>query len=279
MVNKTNLRYLLEDYIGFIENLDALVRDWQDEKYFAQEWNDIPKLKDIHAKIQFSRYCEKLKKEYLSELSDIIVYDDDSIPDPKDVDAKKIYVNVHWGYASRGQEGIFDIEIPLNCLNSPLIVTGLKLKDGKAETPYCIKIQVQGRNYRHVIETNTDFTDNTVDDELIKIGRNKPYTDDSGLNFFSKDPLDSLLDIPDYGNDGIFDDDPRLYPVKKGTEKNQIPDERWPFASYKDKNEKVQFIYQSRNIKKNEIKIDDVLKNITAEVERILGFFSKVTSP
>ena len=276
MVNDTYLHSILTDYIGFIENLDALVRQWQNEQYFAQEWNDIPKLKDIHAKIQFSRYCEKLKKEYLSNLIDIIVYDDADIPET--IEEDKIYVKVYWGYASSGQEGILDIEIPVTCLDKPKIVTGLKTgKDGKALTsPYSIKIQVQGHFFRHVIETNIDIAKSPVDDDLINIGRNKPYTDQSrnGFNYFSPNPLEEPLTIPNYGKNGIFDDGPRsLYPVNMGNAKNQIPKERWPFASYKDKGH-VQFIYQYRKIK-DTASIDDVLENITTEVKRIVGFFSK----
>lgn len=290
--NDTYLRSILYDYIGFIENLDLLVRAWQDEKEFAKDWDDISKLKDIHAKIQFSRYCEKLKKEYFEKrkedkcpiFSNIIVYDDDSIPDPKNVDRTKIYVKVYWGYASRGQEGILDIEIPVTCLDKPQIVTGLKTgKNGKVITsPYSIKIQVQGHFYRHVIETNTDIADSPVDDDLINIGRNTPYTEKpvSGLDYFSPNPLlDNQLTNPNYGNCSIFDANPRsLYPVNKGDAKNQIPDKRWPFASYKDQKGRVQFIYQYRKIKKN-ASIEKVLENITAEVERIVKFLLNRTSP
>lgn len=66
VVTDTYLQSILDDYIEFIKNLDLLVRSWQNEEEFARDWDDISKLKDIHAKIQFSRYCEKLKKDYLS---------------------------------------------------------------------------------------------------------------------------------------------------------------------------------------------------------------------
>lgn len=269
---------LLKDYIEFIENLDALVKDWQSELYFAEDWNDIPRLKDLHAKIQFSRYCEKLKKEKLSKLNNIEIYDDNVIPKSKN--SSKVYVKVCWGYASKGQDGILDIEIPVTSFNNPQLVKGIDIdkKTGLSKSLYTIKIQVQGRNYRHVLETNTSFTKSPVNKALIEIGRNSPYTDPSQLNFFSKDPLDSNLPIPDYGNNLIFDNKPRsLYPVNMGNARNQIPASRWPFASYKDKG-KVQFIYQSRNIKK-QIPIDDVLDNIVEEVKRLLYYFSKVSMP
>lgn len=292
LVTKTNLRFFLEDYICFIENLDALVRQWQDEEKFAQKWDKIPKLHDLHAKIQFSRYCEKLKKEYFEErkkdkcsiFNDIIVYDDDDIPE--DVKNDKIYIKVDWDYSSQGQTGHLDVEIPVSCLDDPKIVKGLAITDGKPITPYNIQIQVQGDKYCHVIETNTNVAKNgPIGDRLIEIGRSKLYTDSSssGLYFFSIDPIDPPLPIPKYGTgvsgtDSIFKDAPCLYPVNRGNEKNQIPPERWPFASYKDKKKHIHFIYQSRKIKPDAL-IKDVLKNIAAEVERIVSFLLKRTSP
>ncbi len=194
-VSDPYLQSILMDYIGFIENLDALVRQWQDEKIFAQKWDKIPKLQDLHAKIQFSRYCEKLKKELLSKLPNIEVYDNDFIPEI--IDCSKVYVKVNWGYASKGQEGIFDIEIPVNSLSNPKIVTGLKKdSDGKVINPYSIEIQVQGRNYRHVIETHTT---NLMGPALRNIGLSSPYTDHPGFDFFSDDPSKPNLHIPNYG--------------------------------------------------------------------------------
>lgn len=269
------LQSLLKDYIEFIENLDALVRDWQNETDFAPKWEDIPKLKDLHAKIQFSRYCEKLKTEILSKLNDIVVYDDDDIPADADIDSSKVYVKVYWGYASRGQDGILDVEIPVTCFDNPKIVMGLDNNKGIPRVPFNIKIQVQGHSYRHVLETNTMFDNNTVGDVLIKIGKSSLYTDSSQFNYFSIEPKQNPS-MPNYINDNIFYNDDnkhrRLYPVNKGDKQNQIPGSRWPFASYKDKGI-LQFIYQYRIIKDN-ISIDQVLDNIVKEVERILNYFT-----
>ena len=270
LISDPYIQSLLTDYIKFIDNLDALVRLWQREEYFAQDWNDITKLKDLHAKIQFSRYCEKLKKEKLSKLSSIVVYDDNDIPADVDIDNSKVYVKVSWGYASRGQDGILDVEIPVTSFDNPQIVAGLKKDhEGNPITHYNIKIQVQGHSYRHVLETNTIFVKKPVGKDLIAIGRNSLYTDPSRLYFFSLEPQNQNLPIPNYGNDRIFDNaSQRLYPVK-----NHIPTNRWPFASYKDKGI-LQFIYQYRKINKD-ISIDQVLDNIVKEVEQILDYLQK----
>lgn len=267
VVTDTYLQSILDDYIEFIKNLDLLVRSWQNEEEFARDWDDISKLKDIHAKIQFSRYCEKLKKDYLSKLPDIEVYDNDFIPEI--IDDNKIYVKVNWGYASKGQEGIFDIEIPVNSLSNPMIVTGLNMdSDGKVINPYSIEIQVQGRNYRHVIETHTT---NLMGEALRKIGLSSPYTDHLGFDFFSDDPSKPNLHIPNYGNNSLFviptkQKKKELYPVRKTIK-------YWPFASYKDS-----FMYQSRYIQESAT-IEEVLENIVKEVERIVNFFPKAPTP
>lgn len=268
LVTDTYLQSILKDYIRFIENLDTLVREWQNETKFAQDWDDIHRLKDIHAKIQFSRYCEKLKKEHLSKLTNIVVYDNDYIPET--IDNSKVYVKVNWGFASKGQEGIFDIEIPVTCLDKPKIVTGLKTdSDGKVINPYSIEIQVQGRNYRHVIETHTS---NLMGTALRDFGLKSPYTDYPGFDFFSDDPLKPNLHIPNYGNNSIF-----IKPTKQNKKKELYPVRTsityWPFASYKDS-----FMYQSRYIEKSAT-INEVLENVLAEVKRILNSFPKVTTP
>lgn len=276
-VSNCYIQSLLDDYIKFIENLDTLVRGWQSERCFAQDWNEIPKLKDIHAKIQFSRYCEKLKKEKLSQLSDIEIYDDNDIPEKPD--PSKIYVKVYWEYASLGQDGILEVEIPVTSLDDPHIISGLKTGSNGPKVEYVIKIQVQGRSYRHVLETNPNFQNSQVQvgQALINLGRNRLYTDPSKLNYFSEDPLNEKLPLPNFGKINIFEKNPQLYPVNKGDGKNQIPEKRWPFASYKEK-EKLNFIYQSRKIYEM-ISIDSVLDNIVYEVERIINSLPKVSIP
>ena len=107
-VSDPYLQSILMDYIGFIENLDALVRQWQDEKIFAQKWDKIPKLQDLHAKIQFSRYCEKLKKELLSKLPNIEVYDNDFIPEI--IDCSKVYVKSIGVMRARGKKAFLTLK-------------------------------------------------------------------------------------------------------------------------------------------------------------------------
>lgn len=270
-------RSLIEDYIKFIQNLNNLVKEWNTETVFAQKMSvNLPKLQDLHVKLQFGRYCKELRKKIRRIREDVVVYDDNDIPE--EVDNRKVYVKVYWGYASKGQNGILDVEIPVTSFDNPQIVKGLEKDEGNPITRYNIKIQVQGRSYRHVLETNTIFATSPVGEDLVNIGRTSLYTDPSRLNYFSKDPLDTKLPIPDYGNNNIFYDKPRsLYPVNKGTARNQIPASRWPFASYKDKGI-LQFIYQYRNINNN-ISIDEVLDNIVMEVTRILNFFPMVSTP
>jgi len=107
-VSDPYLQSILMDYIGFIENLDALVRQWQDEKIFAQKWDKIPKLQDLHAKIQFSRNCEKLKKELLSKLPNIEVYDNDFIPEI--IDCSKVYVKSIAVMRARGKKAFLTLK-------------------------------------------------------------------------------------------------------------------------------------------------------------------------
>ena len=267
-------RSLIEDYISFTQNLDKLVKVWNNETVFAQKMSvDLPKLEDLHTKLQFGRYCTELREKIRVISKDIVVYDDNDIPADADKD-NKVYLKVYWDYASLGKDGILDVEIPVTSFKHPKIVMGLN-KDDKSNpiTPYNIKIQVQGRSYRHVLETNIDFAKAPVEMELIEIGSKSPYTDPAQLNYFSKDPLDMDLSIPDYGNNDIFENKPRrLYPVNLGNKKNQIPADRWPFASYKEKGIR-QFIYQSRKITEGTL-IDQVLNNIVDEVIRILVFLN-----
>lgn len=259
---------LIEDYISFIQNLDKLVKEWNKETVFAQKMSvDLPKLEDLHTKLQFGQYSTELRKKIRVISKDIVVYDDNDIPE--DIDNNKVYVKVYWEYASRGQNGILDVEIPVTCLDNPRIIMGLQ-----KIIPFNIKIQVEGHDYRHVIETNTDIAgDKPLGKDLVKIGENHPYTDNTGFDYFIVDPSKSTWNSPKYESVCKIDKSifvfPNLHPVRKT--------KMWPFKSYKDKN-KVNFIYQSRMIKEN-IKIDQVLNNIVDEVKRILDYFPKVSTP
>lgn len=266
-------RSLIEDYIHFIVNLNKLVEEWNTETGFAQKMSvDLPKLEDLHTKLQFGLYCKKLREKIRVISKDIVVYDDNDIPE--DIDNKKVYVKVYWEYASLSKKGILDVEIPVTSFCKPQIVMGLK-KDNKDNpiTPYNIKIQVEGHDYRHVIETNTDIAgDKPLGKDLVKIGENHPYTDNTGFDYFIVNPSKSTWNSPKYGSvcdkeKSIFVS-PKLHPVRKTN--------MWPFRSYEDKN-KVNFIYQSRTIK-GKISIDQVLDNIVDEVKRILVFL-KVPIP
>lgn len=263
-------RSLIEDYIIFIKNLNNLVKEWNSETVFAQKMSvDLPKLQDLHVKLQFGRYCKELRKKIREIRNDVVVYDDNDIPEDADIVNSKVYVKVYWEYASKGQEGILDVEIPVFSLDDPHIIMGLNKDDkGNPMVPFNIKIQVEGHEYRHVIETNTDIKgDKPLGEDLVKIGKNHPYTDNLSFDFFIDDPSKSTWDSPKY--ESVYNKDksifvfPKLHPVRKTN--------MWPFKSYSDKKE-VNFIYQSRMIKDN-IRIDLVLNNIVDEVERILNLF------
>lgn len=267
---------LIEDYIHFILNLNDLVKEWNKETVFAQKMSvDLPKLEDLHKKLQFGLYCKKLRERIRGISKDkIVVYDDNDIPADADID-DKVCVKVYWDYASLGKEGILDVEIPVTSFCNPQIVVGLNTDDkGNPMVPFNIKIQVEGHDYRHVIETNTDIAgDKPLGEDLVKIGKNHPYTDNTGFDYFIVDPSKSTWNSPKYesvcNKDKSIFVSPKLHPVRKT--------KMWPFKSYRDK-KKVNFIYQSRTIKDN-ILIDQVLNNIVDEVIRILDFFQKVSTP
>lgn len=243
---------LIIDYISFISNLNDLVEKWQKNEEFANndDLEDLNKISDLRAKIQFSSYCIKLQG-MIQELGDnIIVCDRDSIQNGSDND--KLYIYVDWGYSSKGKSGLLDIAIPVaydneneNYNEKPKIKYGCCFP--KCE--YTIKIQVQGRSYCHVLEKTSGNRN------LVKTGIGSPYTDD--LKWFSEKNKNNQK--VDYGNDNLFIGD--LYP------QNNV--KNWPFKSYNSS-----FIYQNKTINEN-AKVDDVLKNIVGEVVRVLGRLSK----
>ena len=247
---------LIVDYLSFISNLNDLVEKWQKNEKFANNdgLEDLNKISDLRAKIQFSSYCEKLKKE-IRNISGIVVFDNNDVKDKefaKKFDKNKLYIYVDWGYSSRGKTGLIDIAIPVT-EHGPSV----KLNYGCCKPNSVIKIQVEGHSYRHVIE----IFKNQKNLDLVAIGKGAPYTDD--LGWFSKDPQsDSKVK---YGNNNnLFED--ALYPQSENSLKNKAA---WPFKSYNST-----FIYQSKKINES-AKVDDVLNNIVDEVKRVLKWLSK----
>lgn len=245
---------ILVDYIGFINNLNELVESWKvginDAFAKSTDLEGLKKLSDLYAKIQYSSYCIELQKKILEIANDIEVYDWGNIPG--EPDNNKIYLLVDWGFASTRKEGLFDVAIPVTNLAHP------KIQKGCAPPDYVIKIQVEGRDYCHVIETFKD----DLKDELTTIGKAYPYTGD--LRWFL-DPESSSS--PSYGNDGIFD--VTIYP-KKQTKRVKA----WPFKSYENKEfKKISFIYQNKEIKEG-VKANDILENIVKEVNMIINKLS-----
>ena len=256
LVKDSYFKLLLNDYKVFIENMNALAGIWlsdTNKEAFAKttDFKGLEKISDLYAKLQFSMYCIKLQ-DMIQGLGDNIMVCD-SIQDGSDND---IYIYVGWGYSSKGKSGLLDIAIPVaydnendNYNEKPKIKYGCCFP--KCE--YTIKIQVQGRSYCHVLEKTSG------DRNLVKTGYGAPYTDDLGW-FSKKDPKDPQSDSKvNYGNNNLFENG--LYPQNKVS--------NWPFKSYSST-----FIYQSKIINEN-AKVDDVLKNIVGEVERVLAWLSK----
>lgn len=248
---------LIKDYIEFINNLNDLVKKWQENKEFANndDLGELNKISDLRAKIQFSSYCEKLKEKIRNNISGIVVFDNNDVKDKEFVKKiDKIYIYVDWGYSSKGKSGLLDIAIPVaydnendNYKEKPKIKYGCCFPECK----YTIKIQVQGRSYCHVLEKTSGNRN------LVKTGIGLPYTDD--LKWFSEYPKnDSKVN---YGNNDLFEDG--LYP------QNEKSVNKWPFKSYNSS-----FIYQSKKINES-AKVDDVLNNIVGEVERVLVWLSE----
>ena len=250
---------LIKDYIEFINNLNDLVKKWQENKEFANndDLGELNKISDLRAKIQFSSYCEKLKEKIRNNISGIVVFDNNDVKDKefanKIIDKNKLYIYVDWGYSSRGKTGLIDIAIPVT-KHGPSV----KLNYGCYEPEYVIKIQVEGDSYRHVIEMFKKQNDLN----LVALGQNEPYTGDGGLEWFC-DPQNKQSKV-NYGNNDLFEKG--LYPQSKNSLKNKAA---WPFKSYNST-----FIYQSKKINES-AKVDDVLNNIVGEVERVLVWLSE----
>ena len=240
---------ILDDYIGFIQNLNELVGSWKvgidDEFAKSADLGELKKLSDLYAKIQFSYYCILLQ-EKISKIDNIVVYDRGTIPENQEKD--KLYILVDWGFASKGKQGLFDIGIPVEDLSNPKIKKGFASPD-----PEClIKIQVQGKSYRHVIESRNQ-------DDLVSIGQKEPYT--SKWRWFSKDPKSDGI-MPSFGDKEIFEKG--LYPNKRV--------KSWPFDSYNNKG-RANFIYQYQTIKEK-TDTNSVLENMVSEVKKILFYLN-----
>lgn len=254
LLNQEYHKQLIHDYRGFVVNLNALVEEWQQIDTFADKdsLGGLNKLSDLHAKIQFSSYCVKLR-EKIANIDRVVVYDkNDDLDMIKKYGKNNIYIKVDWDFASRGKTGLIDIGIPVVNHNSPIIQKDCCTPD------YVIKIQVEGRSYRHVIESWKNPQD------LISLGKGNPYIKE--LKWFSEDPSENSFDI-NYGSKSIFNDG--LYPESKQSLRNK---DSWPFKSYKDLRGRICFIYQSKNINETAA-VDDVLNNIVNEVKRVLDTF------
>ena len=251
-------RHLLEDYLTFISELDKLQKIWQKTSYFIPNTpHGYEKLSDLYEKIKYSCYAIILQNRIRQIGNHIVVFDSSTEVQLNSPSRNKIYIKVGWGYTNN--KGLVDIAIPVADLAKPQIIKGV------VDPLYVVKIQVQGGIYRHVIET---FDKTPVDKSLINIGRSSEYINQR--QFFTTDPLDTKLPIPNYGNPNIFEN--KIYPINKGYGKRQIHPDHWPFASYKNKNHEVSFIYQYRKISPNAL-VNDVLDNIVNEVIRFISIF------
>ena len=251
-------RHLLEDYLTFISELDKLQKIWQKTSYFVPNTpHGYEKLSDLYEKIKYSCYAIILQNRIRQIGNHIVVFDSSTEVQLNSPNPSKIYIKVGWGYTNN--KGLVDIAIPVADLAKPQIIKGV------VDPLYVVKIQVQGGIYRHVIET---FDKTPVDKSLINIGRSSEYINQR--QFFTTDPLDTKLPIPNYGNPNIFEN--KIYPINKGYGKRQIHPDHWPFASYNNKNHEVSFIYQYRKISPNAL-VNDVLDNIVNEVIRFISIF------
>lgn len=249
---------IIQDYILFISELDKLQQLWQSQPLFVQTYStELEKISDLLEKITFSGYAAELQRKITQIGPHIFVFDDSIKAQLNHFDSNKVYIRVNWGYTNK--KGLIDIAIPVSNLEKPKIIKGV------VSYQYAVKIQVQGDNYRHVIET---FDNSPVDAALINIGRSSEYT--GARSFFTLDLLDETLPKPCFGNSHIFE--PKIYPVNKGTAKNQIPPSHWPFASFKNRNSQISFIYQYCKINTTVTK-NEVIENIVSEVKRLLKIF------
>ena len=243
--------FILDDYIRFIKNLNELVESWKagTNDVFAAEFKGLERLSDLYAKIQYSSYCLELQRRISVINNNIEVYDRGTIPEK--LDNNKIYILVDWGFASTRKEGLVDVAIPVTDLVNP------QIQKGCAPPKFVIKIQVEGRDYCHVIES---FEDPKKD--LVTIGNSNPYT--RVLQWF----IDPAFPLPvSYGNNAIFDG--TIFP-----EKHTKRVKAWPFKSYENKDfKKICFIYQNKKIKEG-VKTNVVLENIVKEVKMIMDKLS-----
>lgn len=261
---------VIEDYIRFIRNMNELAKKWREQiekqEVFAVPFTDVnvtpglKKLSDLYTKIQFSIYCEKMKKKLKDELINqdflhIEIFNSESKAIKEmTIDDKKLYIDVHYSYASSSHQGILDVAIPVDNLENP------KIKYGTVKPDYFITIQIEGKQYRHVLESNND---KVINNKLYEIGISDFYTTPghNSLHFFSNNPKNDP-EAPSYGNKDIFED--KLYPV----EDKKIKENR-PFNTYRNSKKQVTFIYQSRKINKNAT-VDKVLGNIVDDIRRII---------
>lgn len=253
---------IISDYICFIDNLAQLEQQWQGligQSGFAEKaiWNPVlDRMQDLYRKIQFSTYSTLISQKLQKVLGSygIVLYNSNILKKNKKnplitVDPQKLYVDVHWGYSNRGHKGVLDVAIPVSNLANPQIIRGTVYPNSY------IKFQVEDTNYRHVLETTNS---NAVGQGLINIGKDTTLysSNKSELDFFSTDPLNRNLPLPNYGANNIFMK--KLKPVRQ----KQIGS-NWPFASFGNG-----FIYQSMDIIKG-ASVNDVLDNIVNEVARI----------
>lgn len=256
-------RSLVKDYLMFICNLNKLVGQWQQDgnnSIFADaednELVGLEKLSDLHVKIQFSSYCTRIKG-LIAEIDNVVVFDRIEKKDQLFLgnrDNNKVYIGVDWGFSNLGKNGIVDIAIPVTGHDNPQILFGC------LDPEYVIKIQVEGRSYRHVIETFK------MPVNLVDYGKKPPYT--GCLKWFSINPSCANDDV-NYGNNGIFKKDV-LYPKSKESLRNK---DAWPFKSFTTKKE-ISFIYQSKDICDNAT-VEDVLNNMVNELKNVLYVLPK----
>lgn len=259
LANKSSLslyeKEIIDDYISFISNLNNLQKLSQQQTHFINPDNcNLGKLSDLFEKIRFSSYVIELQNKISGIHKDIIVYDKSQKTLIKE-EKNKLYIDVEFGLTRT--QGLLAVSIPILDLKKPKITKGILNPD------FVIKIQVQGDNYRHVLES---FDNKTIDDCLINIGKSNEYSNTNRL-FFTLDPLNSSLLTPHYGDSSLFLEKEKIYPIKRAQIKGN-----WPFASYKNNRGNVSFIYQSRKLKPN-VSAKDVINNIVEEVRRFINIF------
>jgi len=260
LVNGQYELLIIKDYISFIDNFSKLEAIWRKQigqfgfAVKAPAISGINRIIDLYTKIQFSNYCILISQELQNALKfyNIELYNSNILKKKRKnpvitVDPQKIYIDVQWGYSSRGHEGVLDVAIPITDLANP------QIPRGTVHPNSYIKFQIEDTNYRHVLE----MPKNVAVQNLINIGKNTSlYTgNQSKIDFFSSDPLNKKLPLPKYGTNIFLN---QLKPVDYKRIGNN-----WPFASFGNG-----FIYQSMDIKPN-TPVNAVLGNIVGEVARI----------